>query len=139
MLFTDLLSHLIPRSGPLPDRSRGDYFYTYIKGDSVTLVVAPLLPLGCRDSVSVTPSGFCGGQIGILVGFTRIFTSFTRSQISSHHFSAFISFVSFHFIRTCDGASSVVDLHPSFTNTFTHRIGASSLPTSGPSSVWDTS
>ena len=34
---------------------------------------------------------------------------FPQSQILFHHFSTLISFISFHFIRSCDGASGVVD------------------------------
>ena len=55
------------------------------------------LPLvGSRVLVSVTPSGFRGGRNGVWVGFSQGFSRFPLPQISFHHFSTPISFISFH-------------------------------------------
>ena len=78
---------------------------------------ARLPPLGSRVRVSVTPCGFCGGQNGVWVGFSRGFCRFPLPQISFHHFSTFISSISFHFISPCDGASGMVGRHPCYSRT----------------------
>ena len=63
--------------------------------------------LGSRVRVSVTPCGFCGGRNEFWVGFSRDFFSFLLPQISFHHFTMLVSFISFHIICPCDGASGV--------------------------------
>ena len=73
---------------------------------------ARLPPLGYRVRVSVPPCGFHGGRNGVWVGFSRGFSRFPLPQISFHHFSTLISFISFHFIRPCNGGSGVVGRHP---------------------------
>ena len=64
------------------------------------------------------------GRNGVWVGFSRVLSRFLLPQISFHHFPTFISFISFHFIRPCDGASNVVGRNPSYSRTY--HIGASS-------------
>ena len=64
-----------------------------------------------------------GGRNEVWVGFSRGFSRFGLPQISFHHFSTFISFISFHFIRPCDGVSCFVGRHP-YLQTF--NKGASS-------------
>ena len=48
-------------------------------------------------------------------GLGRFFSGLSRfplPQISFHHFSILISYISFHLISPCDGASGVVGRHP---------------------------
>ena len=47
----------------------------------------------------------------VWIGLSQGFYRFTLSQISFHHFSTLISFISFHFIRPCDYATGVVGRH----------------------------
>ena len=61
---------------------------------------ARLPSLGSRVRVSVPPCGFCGGRNEVWVGFSRGFSRFPLPQISFHHFSTLISFISFHFISS---------------------------------------
>ena len=62
---------------------------------------ARLPPLGSRVRVLVPPYGFRGGRNGVWVGFSRGFSRFPLPQVSFHHFSTLISYISFHFIRPC--------------------------------------
>ena len=96
-----------------------------------------LPPLGSRVRVSVPPRGFHGGRNGVWVGFPRGFSRFPLPQFSFHHFSTFISSISFHFNSLCDGASGVVGRHPCYSRTY--NIGASSHLTPRPNLVLDTS
>ena len=63
-------------------------------------------------------------------GLDRFFSGFSHfplPQISFHHFSTLISFISFHFISPCDGASGVVGRHPCYSRTYNlglHRISS---------------
>ena len=98
---------------------------------------ARLPPLGPRVRVSVPPCGFRGGRTGVWVGFSRSFSRFPLPQISFHHFSTLISFISFHFISPCDGASGVVGRHPCYSRTY--NIVASSHLIPRPDLVLDTS
>ena len=70
------------------------------------------------------PCGFRGGRNGVWVGFSRGFFRFPLPQISFHHFSTLTSFISFHFISPCDGASGMVGRHPCYSRTY--NLGASS-------------
>ena len=65
-----------------------------------TRLYARLHPLGSRVRVSVTPCRFRGGQNGVRVGFSRGFSRFPLPQISFHHFSTLILFISFHLISS---------------------------------------
>ena len=49
-----------------------------------------------RVRVSVISWGFLGGRIGIWVGFSPGFSCFPLPQISLHHFSTLLSFISLH-------------------------------------------
>ena len=64
--------------------------------------------MGSWVRVSVTPCGFPGGRISVWVGFPH----FLLPQILFHHFSTLISFVPFHFISPCDGATGVFGRQP---------------------------
>ena len=98
---------------------------------------ALLPPLGSRVRVSVPPCGFRGERNEVWVGFSRGFSRFPLPQISFHRFSTLISSTSFHFIRPCDGASSVVGRHPWYARTY--NTGASSHHIPRPDLVLDTS
>ena len=98
---------------------------------------ARLPPLGSRVRVSVPPCGFRGGRNEVWVGFSRGFSRFPLPPISFHHFSTLISFISFHFIRPCDGASGVVGRHPCYSRTY--NVEASSHLISRRDLVLDTS
>ena len=71
------------------------------------------------EDIFVTPCGFRGGRNRVWIGFSWGFSSFnpTNFILSSLH-NYLIHFVSFHFIRTFDGASGIVDQHPCFAKTF---------------------
>ena len=97
---------------------------------------ARLPPRGSRVRVSVPPCGFRGGRNGVWAGFSRGFSRFLLPQIS-FHLSTLISFISFHFIRPCDGASGVVGRHHCYSRTY--NIGASSHLIPRPELVLDTS
>ena len=92
---------------------------------------------GSRAHISLTPCGFHGGRNWVWVGFSRGFSSFPLPQISFHHFSTVISYISFDFISPYDGATGVVGRHSCYSLTF--KLGASShlIPRPGP--VSDTS
>ena len=82
---------------------------------------------GVPRSSLVTPYGFRGGQNGVWIGFSLGFPRFSLPQISFHHFSAFISSVSFYFISSvlwwCDRpwSAGILDIHwPSMQGL--HRI-----------------
>ena len=80
-----------------------------------------------RVRVSVPPCGFRGGRNGVWVGFSRGFSRFLLPQISFHHFSTFISSISFHFISPCVGGSGVVGRHLCYSRTYNmglHRISS---------------
>ena len=98
---------------------------------------ARLPPLGSQVRVSVTPCGFRGGRNGIWVGFSQGFSHFPLPAISFLHFSTLISYISFHFISPCGGASGVVGRHHCYSRTY--NIGASSHLIPRPDLVLDTS
>ena len=79
---------------------------------------ACLPPQRSRVRVPVYLCGLICGRNGVWVGFSRNFSRFLLPQISFHHFSTLNSFVSFHFIRLCDGASGVVSRHPCYSRTY---------------------
>ena len=89
---------------------------------------ARLPPLGSRVRVSVPPCGFRGGRYGVWVGFSWGFSRFSLQQISFHNFSTLISYISFHFIRPCDGASGVVGRHPCYSRTYNMRASSHLIP-----------
>ena len=86
-------------------------------------LAARLPQLGSRVRVSVTSCGFHGVRNWVWIGFSRGFPRFPLPQISLRHFSTFISFVSFYFIRRCHDASTVVGQHTYYSQNF--NIGAS--------------
>ena len=57
---------------------------------------ARLPALRSRVRVSVTPCGFRGQRSWVWIAFPPGFSSFVLPQISFHHFSTLISFISFH-------------------------------------------
>ena len=76
---------------------------------------AHLPPLWSRVRLSVTPCGFHGGRNGVWVGFFRGLARFPLPEISFHHFSTLISFISFRFLSPCDGATVMIGPHPCYT------------------------
>ena len=77
------------------------------------------------------------GRNGVWVGFSRDFSRFPLLKISVHYFSILTLFISFHFIRPCDGATGVVGQHPCYSPSF--NVGASSHLIPRPDLVLDTS
>ena len=96
--------------------------YWRLHGASVLNTCLPLLR--SRICVSATPCGFCGGQNGVWVGFClglSVFPCHKFLSTISPHTSHSFRFISFHFIRPCDGATGVVGRHPSYS--LTYNIG----------------
>ena len=62
------------------------------------LLVARLPPPRSRFWVSFTPCGFRDGQNGVWEGFYRSSSGFFLLKVWFHHFSTFMSFISFHLI-----------------------------------------
>ena len=88
---------------------------------------ARLPPLGSLVRDSITAYAFRGGLNGVLIGFSRGFSRFTLPQISFHHFSTLVSFISL----PCDGTSCVISRHPYYSQIFKYRGFISSLPSTG--------
>ena len=90
-------------------------------------------PLRSRVHVSVTVD-FVVDETGldkISWGFSR----FSMLQISFHHFSTLMSFVSFHLITFCDGATGVVGRYLWYLLTdlqYGNFIASHLIPRSGP-------
>ena len=68
--------------------------------------------LGSRVRVSVTPCGFRGGWNVVWVRFSGVPpVSSTTNFLPPFLHTQLFHFVSFHFIRSCDGESGVVSRH----------------------------
>ena len=101
-------------------------------------LVARFPPQGFRVRVSVTPRGFRGGRIRVWVSFSGFLpfspvTNFIPQFLYTH----LVHFVSFHFIRSCDGASGVVGQYPCYSQIIHIEASSNLIPRSGP--VSDTS
>ena len=82
---------------------------------------ARLPPLGSRVSVSVTPCGFRGRRNRIREVFSQGFSRFHVPQISFHHFSSLLSFISFHPLPSRDGVTDVVGRYPCYSQTINKK------------------
>ena len=70
----------------------------------------------------------------IWVGCSRYFPRISLLKISFHHLSTlilFTHFVSFHYIRLCDGASGVIWRHPCYSQTFNKSTPSHLIPRLG--------
>ena len=73
-------------------------------------------------------------SLGWFRGFSRFPPFSPLLQISFHHFSTLVHFISLHFICPCDDLSSVIGWHPCYSQTFNKRASSQLIPRLGPMS-----